>query len=119
MRWKGLLKLRRNLGDAAIDYVQAGGYDIFNTAEKERAEVCISKINYFNNITKTITGIPDIFSVGNSKIEQFGFNNISSIIKNKSEGQIDTGKMMRALISKAQSFGLKLLKEILHPARLL
>ncbi|MDB5119161.1 MAG: FAD-dependent oxidoreductase [Sphingobacteriales bacterium] len=108
MRWKGFLKLRKRLGDKAIDFVQSAGYDLFSKDQNERAELCISRINYFNNITKEITGIPDNFSVANKKIKYFGFNNITNIIKNKSEGQIDTGKMMQALIQKVQSLGVQI-----------
>ena len=122
MRWKGLLKLRKNLGDKAIDFNQFGGYDLFDKEQDDRAESCISQISYFNNITKVITGIPDNFSVANSKIEYFGFNNIGNIIQNKSEGQIDAGKMMRALISKVQSLGVQIfnncaVKEIVEEAK--
>ena len=108
MRWKGLQKLRKNLGDKAIDFVQSGGYDLFDKQQADRAESCISKIAYFNNITKAITGIPDNFAVVNHKIAHFGFSNIGNIIQNKSEGQIDTGKMMRALILKVQSLGVQI-----------
>ncbi|MDB5014186.1 MAG: FAD-dependent oxidoreductase [Daejeonella sp.] len=108
MRWRGLLKLRENLGDKAIDFIQSGGYDLFNEEQNERAELCISRINYFNNITKAITGISDNFSVVNKKIAHFGFNNITNIIQNKLEGQIDTGKMMQALILKIQSLGVQI-----------
>jgi len=93
------------LGDKAIDFVQSGGYDLLNIDQNKQAELCISQISYINNITKDITGIPDNFSVAHHKIAQFGLQNIGHIIQNKSEGQIDTGKMMQALISKVQSLG--------------
>ena len=121
MRWNGLLKLRKNLGDKAIDFVQSGGYDLFNDEQNEHAEYCISQISYFNNITKEITGIPDNFSVAHYKIAQFGLQNIGHIIQNKSEGQIDTGKMMQTLIGKVQSLGVHIfnncaVKEIVEEA---
>lgn len=109
MRWKGLLKLRKNLGDKAIAFSQSGGYDLFNNEHDERAKLCIDKIDYFNEVTKAITGISDNFSVVNYKVEKFGLQNIGNMIQNKTEGLIDTGKMMQALIFKAQSLGVQIL----------
>jgi len=105
MRWRGLEKLRNNLGDSAICFEQSGGFEVFKTNENHLANHCIDKISWFNSFLKPIIGKHDIYSVSYDKIAESGMSGISNIIKNKYEGQIDTGKMMLALLSKVQGMG--------------
>lgn len=108
-RWRGLQRLRQNLGDANIDYQQHGGYELFMTDEIERAEECIEQITYFNKLIESAIGQKGIYSVVNAKIADFGFDGVSRIIYNSCEGQIDTGKMMRTLLQKVYELGVVVL----------
>jgi len=103
-RWKGLLKLRNLLGDNVIDYQCQGGFELFKKDEALLSEQCVSKIEHFNNLIRNIVGA-DAFSLNNSQIESFGFKEIESLIANQYEAQIDTGKMMFALLQYAQKLG--------------
>jgi len=105
-RWKGLKKLRENLGDKAISFEQYGGYEVFKNTETDFANSCIEQIPYFNKFLGSIIGKTDIYAVNNAKIAESGMNGITNIIKNEYEGQIDTGKMMSALLSKVQGMGI-------------
>lgn len=105
LRWRGLTKLRENLGDKALSFEQYGGYEMFKGAETNFANTCIEQIPYFNKFLGSIIGKTDIYAVNNAKIAESGMNGIRNIIKNKYEGQIDTGKMMSALLSKVQGMG--------------
>jgi len=106
LRWKGLKKLRENLGDKAISFDQYGGYEVFKTTEADFANTCNEQIPYFNKLIGSIIGKTDIYAVNNDKIADFGMNGITNLIRNKYEGQIDTGKMMKALLSKVQGMGI-------------
>jgi gamma-glutamylputrescine oxidase len=99
-KWRGLQRLRQNLGDANIAYHQHGGYELFMDDEAERANACIDKIPYLNKLLQQAIGEPDIYAVANDKIVTFGFSKVRNLIYNPFEGQIDTGKMMRALLQK-------------------
>ncbi len=105
MRWKGLERLRKNLGDKAISFKQFGGFEIFKNTEDDFAKSCIKRIPYFNELLSPIIGKPDIYAVSNAKIAESGMHGINKIIENKYEGQINTGKMMRALLSKVGGLG--------------
>jgi len=105
MRWRGLEKLRNNLGDSAICFEQSGGFEVFKASDNDLANHCIDKISWFNSFMKPVIGKHDIYSVSYDKIAESGMAGISNIIKNKYEGQIDTGKMMLALLSKVQGMG--------------
>ena len=98
-RVKGLELLRENLGDSVIDYQQLGGFELFTLNDVELFENCIDKISYVNNLLKSVfSSEKDVFLL---KKDPFMFKKIQNrVIFNHLEGQIDTGKMMNALIRK-------------------
>ena len=104
-RMKGLATLRKNLGDSAICFEQKGGYELFLAKDDPQMEAAFLSLNHLNNIFKPLVSGADIFAVHNDKIADFGFCGVQGLIENKFEGQIDTGKMMLALIHKVQSLG--------------
>ncbi|MDB5132790.1 MAG: FAD-dependent oxidoreductase [Mucilaginibacter sp.] len=108
-KWRGLQRLRENLGDANIDYQQRGGYELFMDDEIEKAENCIAQIDSLNKLLTPAIGEPVIYSVADDKIPNFGFKKISRMIYNPFEGQIDTGKMMRTLLNKVYNAGVLVL----------
>jgi len=106
-RWKGLLKLRNLLGDNTIDYQCLGGYELFKKGDHLLASKCVSKIEHYNQLMRNIVGA-NAFCINQKKANTFGFGPIETLIENKYEAQIDTGKMMFALISYAQQQGISL-----------
>ncbi|SDN77439.1 Glycine/D-amino acid oxidase [Pedobacter steynii] len=104
-RWKGLLKLRKLLGDESISYHNYGGYELFRKADYQLAELCVAKISHFNELIKDIVGQENVFKTASRKIQGFGFHDTGLLIENELEAQIDTGKMMKALILKATAAG--------------
>lgn len=108
-KWRGLQRLRENLGDSQIDYHQYGGYELFMDNEADRAEESLDQLTYFNNLLKQVIGNTDIYAVADAKIAEFDFNNISRMIYNPYEGQIHTGKMMRALLNRVYDAGVLVL----------
>jgi gamma-glutamylputrescine oxidase len=110
-KWRGLQKLRENLGDGSIEYHQYGGYELFMDNETETAEESLDQLTYFNSLLKQVISNADIYAVADAKIAEFGFNQISHMIYNPYEGQIHTGKMMRALLNKVYSLGILVLND--------
>lgn len=109
-RYQGLLALRTLLGDEAIGYLPEGGYEIFNQADKSTQEACLDAIPSFNQRLKSITGMDETFTVvPKSRQTQFGFAGVDNMVLNQAEGCIDTGKMMRSLLFKAQQLGILIL----------
>jgi len=99
-KWRGLQRLRENLGDAHIDFHQYGGYELFMDGEQVLAEESLDHLAYFNKLLAQVIGGADIYSVADSKIAEFGLTGVSRMIFNPHEGQIHTGKMMRTLLNK-------------------
>ncbi|MCW3072835.1 MAG: FAD-dependent oxidoreductase [Bacteroidetes bacterium] len=106
-RWKGLARLRKNLGDKAIDFHNWGGYEIFDSADTYQR--CEAQLGYLNKSLSGITGKKTIYKNADEKIKTFGFKNLKHIIVNTAEGQIDTGKMISMLIAKARAEGIEIL----------
>lgn len=104
-RMKGLQTLRNNLGDKAISLEKNGGHELFLKDDTVAMETAFEAIIPINNLLKSLTDGTDIFSVKNEKIADFGFSGTQGLISNSLEAQIDTGKMMLALINKVQSLG--------------
>jgi glycine/D-amino acid oxidase-like deaminating enzyme len=104
-RWNGLLKLRSLLGDRHIDYYNHGGYELFRHKESDFAEKCVAKMSHFNSLIADIVLEKEIYINAKSKISSFGFNDVSTLIENRLEAQIDPGLMMKALLAKAHHLG--------------
>lgn len=99
-KWRGLQRLRQNLGDTNIDFQQHGGYELFMNNEREAAQKATEQLTFFNTLLQQAIGKTDIYSVADAKIADFGFKNVINMIYNPYEGQIHTGKMMRTLLNK-------------------
>jgi len=103
-RWKGLQLLRKNLGDATIDFQQNKGFELFH--DKVFYDACNSERANINQLIAPIFK-QEVFSESKNT---FGFENIQpNYIVNQFEGQIDTGKMITALLLKVQKLGIKIL----------
>ncbi|MBC9795881.1 NAD(P)/FAD-dependent oxidoreductase [Sinomicrobium weinanense] len=94
-RWKGLQLLRKNLGDKKMDYRQYGGQELFLKGNPQFFEACLENIDRINGLLQPVFN-EDVFTV---KKNIFGFQGIQDrYIFTPFEGQINTGKMMQALL---------------------
>ncbi|HET6245303.1 MAG: FAD-binding oxidoreductase [Bacteroidetes bacterium] len=109
-RWLGLIKLRNMLGDNNIKYENNGSFELFTN--EELFNTCADRIPYLNKHLYSITKQKDVYGIADEKISQFGFNNVNHLIKNRLEGQIDTGEMIKNLILLAQQLGIILINNI-------
>lgn len=109
-RWKGLLRLRKNLGDKAIDFHNWGGYEVFDQSEKYHE--CASKIDYLNKHTSKIVKKKNVYVSADKSIKAFGLKNVNHMLLNTAEGQIDTGKMIKALTAKVRELGIDIINGV-------
>lgn len=106
-RYEGLLHLFELVGKEYLDYSPCGGYEIFQSAEKEFGQDCADRIEPFNKRIKSITGLDNTFSLDPTKIGTSGFRNVQTCIVNRAEGKLNPGKMMSRLYNIAQSSGIQ------------
>lgn len=108
-RIEGLQVLRETLGDKTIDYKALGGYELFLKNDAHFYEQTLAEKDKINKLLFSIFNA-DVFSLKNNS---FGFKHIQPKYSfNKFEGQIDTGKMIEALLLKAIKKGIKILNSI-------
>src|SRR5690606_24590389 len=93
-RFRGLQNLRKLLGDAAMDYQELGGYEVFRNGDRELMEKSLDQIEEINRW---------LFPIFNRETyrnceRDFGFKNTIGAIETPFEGHIHTGKMMRAYL---------------------
>lgn len=107
-RWRGLRLLRKRLGDAAMDFRPYGGYELYLKDNQSAFEACLAKMPFVNDMLRPLFS-DDVFSGVNNR---FGFGEINdTLIFNPFEAQIDTGKMMQALLKMAVSENILILNK--------
>ncbi len=111
-RFRGLQRLRKRVGDAALQYEELGGFEIFRENDATIFEKCLEHIDPFNQKLNSILNIKNIYNIDNQIIIKNNFNNIKNCIKNTAEGQIDTGKMMHALLRQCYAADIQILNGI-------
>lgn len=104
-RKRGLEILRQRLGDKRIGYAANGSYELIDATAKE----ALKKIDYLNELLLPVNNQPS-FRPANEKIRSFGFNEqyTQALIENTCEGELHTGKMMRALTDYALEQGVEI-----------
>lgn len=105
-RIDGINILKSRLGEDNIGYLNYGGYELIN----DKYLASLDKVDYVINLLNTIFR-DDAFVVRNELIAEFGFNEdfVKALIHSPYESQIDTGKMMNALLKYARSLGINIL----------
>ncbi len=97
-RINGLNLLRKTLGDQSIGFKQWGGHELFLSKESKLFEECLEAVPRINTLLKPLFEESVYYKNHNS----FNFQNIiKNYVSTSFEGQIDTGKMMQALVKKA------------------
>lgn len=104
-RKRGLELLRNRLGDAAIGYKANGSYELIGDNEM----AALDKMDYINNLLLPVTKQP-AFKLANDKLRAFGFGKhaIKALVENTCEGELHTGKMLRALTDYALAKGVEI-----------
>lgn len=104
-RVNGLAKLRRIVGDKNLEYKEYGSYELFK--DTELYHKCIDNLEYLNKQLKPIFN-QNTFEIF-TKPKDFGLAKESLLIKNVFEGQLNTGLMMKNLITLATKAGVEIL----------
>jgi len=111
-RYRGLVRLREMLKEEDIGYEPLGGFEVFTDSDQKAFSECEVRMEDFNAELKKITGNNSTYSVVDDAIAQFGFVGVQHLIKNSGEGQLNTGKLMKALLRKVRSAGVEVLTGI-------
>jgi glycine/D-amino acid oxidase-like deaminating enzyme len=105
-RWVGLYLLRKRLGDDHLDFQNNGGFELILRRNSINSDQLYDMNTLLHRIfdNKVFYDKPDL-------VERLGFNKemVKTVILNPFEGQIDTGKMMQALMNYAGLLQVKII----------
>lgn len=103
-RWKGLLELRAELGDAAIGFEPSGGHEIYAAHDPLYTRVA-ERFDALNDALNPIFG-KDVFRWDDPAIAAFGLKGIHHLVRTDQEGPLDTGLLMGTLLRKVLAEGI-------------
>jgi gamma-glutamylputrescine oxidase len=106
MRYKGMLKMAHVLKEEIIKLEICGGYEVYD--ENAGRDVLEEGIHWLNKGLKEITGYEQCFRWTGNPLKEFGFAGFGSMIENKLEGYLHSGRLVQALIRKIQGLGVQL-----------
>lgn len=107
-RLRGLQALRSLVGDDRLDFQMMGGYEMFTDDDEDTYLHCVEQMEYLNQKIGTITSYQDVYKRVDDSINRFGFKGVQHLIINQREGQVHTGKMMKALLDIAVEKGVRI-----------
>lgn len=103
-RWRGLDQLRRRLNDDAIGYEALGGCELLFDAHLG----ALQRIDQVNDMLRPLFGC-EVFSIDDAGLRTCGFGpTVSALIRNPLEGQLHSGRLMRALARLAAECGIEI-----------
>jgi glycine/D-amino acid oxidase-like deaminating enzyme len=108
-RYSGLQLLRSELDDDALELQLLGGFEVFRKDDFETYKSALNVMDTFNRALKDFIPGEDVYFDASHQIEPMGLKNVDAMLFNRAEGQINTGKMMDALIRKVQSSNISII----------
>ena len=105
MRFEGLQELKDLVKNHDIDFQKNGSWDLIHD-NYDQTEISRDFIEYLNVNCFKLFGVDKIYSEDNLVDQQFGFQSIKTSYFNKEEGQLDTGKLIKALHQISNSLGI-------------
>lgn len=103
-RWKGLLELRAELGDATIGFEPSGGYEIYAAHDVLYTRVA-DRFDALNEALRPIFG-KAVFRWDDAAVRTFGLNGVQHLVRTDLEGPLDTGLLMGTLLRKVLAEGI-------------
>lgn len=110
MRWKGLKRLRKILGDKQIGFENVGGIECYT--DKIEFEKMLDFMSVLNKKMKDVIGEKEVYTDISEKRSLYKFHNVHGLILNRYEGSIQTGRMMKNLLELCRQMGVEVLNGI-------
>lgn len=112
LRYKGLQKIEKHFSKKKIDLDWCGGYELFAPHDPFTNKDIEENIQYLNSLLKGITGTKKTYAPDDGKIKQFRFGQTAHMVKNRDEGYLHSGKLVKALLHQVQRMGVQVLNGI-------
>lgn len=103
-RWKGLLELRAELGDAAIGFIPSGGHEVYEAHGPQYTQVA-KGFDTLNKLLLPIVG-DQAFHWDDAAIARNGMEGFDHLVHTGLEGGLDSGALITTLLRKVLSEGI-------------
>ncbi len=108
-RWQGLQQLQKRVGRSYMDLEQHGNYELFLPEDQLLYEQCLAKLPYLNQQIEATIGVKNVFD---TQAPTSAMPTVKNWIRNRAEGQINTGKLMQRLLDLAHQKGILILNGV-------
>jgi glycine/D-amino acid oxidase-like deaminating enzyme len=105
MRYHGIHKMRRMLGDEAISFEPCGGYECF----LEWNTMWVERIAQINQWLSEAMATDHVFTHAHHKIASMGMRGFEGMVQTSAEGAIHPGRLVARLQGLLQELGVQLL----------
>lgn len=103
-RYQGLKQIRKQFGEKSLNYRHRNGYELLN----QESVKALDQMEETNHLLRKIFK-KDVFSLVKNPVK-FGFSGeISAIVKNKFEGELDPACFLNSLWKKASRLGVRII----------
>lgn len=109
MRYRGLQRTRKILGEKAIGFQWSKGYELIARHNDPGLTYLQEQIDWLNEKLAPITGSSPTYKFATKKLQQFGFSNTSHLIENIFEGHLHSGMLCQQLLQRVQALGVTVL----------
>ncbi len=107
-RLEGIDYLVRLIGRDKLLYEENGGFEVFTPELSQLHALSMDRMEHINGILKPIFG-ERVFKPNDYQLKDFGLQGFSHMISNRFEGQLNTAKMLQALIQLAREKGVQVI----------
>ncbi len=101
-RWMGIQITRKRLTDAAIGYVESGGYELVEEGQLDAME-----LEALNDVVADF--LPDYFANATDRKADLGIEAPGKLISIQGEGQVNSGQLMKSLRNYVSSMGAEII----------
>ncbi len=108
-RYNGLKRLMKIVPPGEIEYDNDGGYEIFTDDQKVQYEECLANITTCCELVEEATGLKESYQLTPLIMN---INSSQHAIFNPYEGKLNPMKLVRSLIKKAISMGVRILNGV-------
>ncbi|TFV94407.1 FAD-binding oxidoreductase [Algoriphagus kandeliae] len=106
-RSKGLDQIKKEFGKRTLDFKESGGFELIQDDQLD----ALDQLNGINKMLKPIFKKPVFSQVKNFR--KMGFaDSVKAVVKNQFEGELDSGRYLNALWTKAREIGIRILTGI-------
>ncbi len=106
MRFRGLRQIAERFSAEQSGFEASGGYECYD-ADAGIWQTALERLPWLNGEMKRITGLDNSFEQADPLLQTFGFRGFRHLVRNRLEGGIHSGKVIRALLQQAQARGVQ------------